>query len=71
MRDVSYIVALFGISFLVVAVVARWRIFRKPDEEPPTEKDSRRANSAAIVIAIAFLLSLAAAIIAILGWFQR
>ena len=71
MRDFSYLVALFGILFLAVAGVAWWRIVRKPDAKPPTEKDTRRANSAAMVIVIAFLLSAVAAVVAIVGWFQR
>ena len=71
MRDVSYIVALFGILFLVVAGVGYWRIARKPDENPPTKKDSKRASSAATLIVIAFLLSATAAIFAVIGWFQR
>jgi len=71
MRDASYFIALFGVLFLAVAAVGWWRIVRKPDEKPPTESDSRRTNSAGMVIAIAFLLSATAAVFAIVGWFQR
>jgi len=71
MRDISYVVALFGVLFLSVATVGWWRTVRKPDEKPPTESDSKRPNSAARVIAIAFFLSAAAAVFAIVGWFQR
>jgi hypothetical protein len=69
MRDVSYLVALFGILFLLVAGVAYWRIGRKPDEKPPSKKDSKRASSAAMFIVIAFLLSAAAAVVALFGLF--
>lgn len=71
MRDASYIVALFGILFLVVAAFGWWRIVLKPDHVPPTENGSKRANSAAMVIVMAFLLSAAAATVAIVGWLQR
>ncbi|HXH53288.1 MAG TPA: hypothetical protein VNH53_07660 [Sphingomicrobium sp.] len=71
MRDVSYVVAIFGALFLVIAAVALWRIARKPDERPPTAKDNRRSSSAALVVVVAFLLSAIAAIVAILGWFQK
>ena len=71
MRNVSYLVALIGGLFLVAAAVAGWRILRKPDEEPPTEKNKRRANFAGILIGVALLLSAVAAIVAVLGWFKR
>lgn len=69
MRDASYIVALLGVIFLVVAGLAWWRIVRSPAETPPTAKDSKRASFAAMVIVIAFLLSAVAAAIALLGIF--
>lgn len=69
MRDASYIVALLGVIFLVVAGVAWLRIVRSPAETPPTAKDSKRASFAAMVIVIAFLLSAVAAAIAFLGIF--
>ena len=69
MRDASYIVAVFGVIFLVVAGVAWWRIVRSPAEIPPTAKDSKRASFAAMVIVIAFLLSAVAAVLALLGVF--
>lgn len=71
MRDASYVVAAFAVLFLGVAVVGWWRIVRKPDAVPPTEANVRRSNSAAIFIAIALLLGAAAAVVAIIGWFQR
>lgn len=70
MRDASYIVALFGVMFLVVAGVAWWRIVRSPAEAPPTQKDLKRASSAAMVIVVAFLLCALAAAFALLGIFQ-
>lgn len=69
MRDASYIVALFGVIFLVVAGIAWWRIARSPAGIPPTVKDSKRASFAAMVIVVAFLLSALAAAIALLGIF--
>lgn len=69
MRDASYIVALFGVLFLIVAAVAGFRILRKPDQTPPTEQDAKRASSAAMVIVIAFLLSAVAAAFALFGLF--
>jgi uncharacterized membrane protein len=71
MRDTSYIVAVIGALFLVVAGVAWWRIIRTPHEEPPTEKNIERGKSAALVIVTAFLLSAAAAVVGVVGWFQR
>jgi hypothetical protein len=71
MRDTSYIVGIIGALFLTVAALAWWRIARKPDQEPPTEKNIERGNSAAVVIVVAFLLSASAAAVAIIGWFQR
>lgn len=69
MRDASYIVALVGVLFLAAAAVAGLRILRKPDQKPPTEKDSRRTSSAATIIVIAFLLCAVAAGLALLGLF--
>jgi hypothetical protein len=69
MRDASHIVALAGVLFLVVAALAWWRIYLKPAEKPPTERDSRRANLAAMFIVIAFALSVIAAAFAVFGWF--
>lgn len=69
MRDASYILALFGLLFLAVAAVAWLRIYRKPDQEPPTKQDDRRSGSAAMFIVVAFLLSAAAALFAVVGSF--
>ncbi|HUG46720.1 MAG TPA: hypothetical protein VMK31_09470 [Sphingomicrobium sp.] len=69
MRDVSYVVALFGVLFLIAAAFAWWRIYQKPAEKPPTAKDSKRADSAAMFIIVAFLLTALAAILAVLRWF--
>lgn len=71
MRDASYVVALFAVLFLLVGAVAWRRIVRKPDANPPTEKNKERSNSAAMVIVVGFLLSAVAAFVALFGWFQR
>ncbi len=71
MRDVSHVVAIIGALFLAVAGFAWWRIVQEPNQEPPTEKNIKRGNSAAMVIVVAFLLSALAAVVAIVGWFQR
>jgi hypothetical protein len=70
LRDTSYIVAIIGTVFLAVAGVAWWRIARKPDEEPPTEKNIKRGGSAAMIVVLAFLLSAVAAAFALFGWLQ-
>lgn len=69
MRDASYIVALVGILFLAIAAIAGLRILRKPDQEPPTRSDTKRAGRAAMFIITAFVLSAVAACIALLGLF--
>jgi len=71
MRDVSYLIALFGAVFLFAATVAWWRIARKPDADPPSKKDDKRSNLAAIIVVGALLLSALAAVVAVLGWLQR
>lgn len=71
MREVSYVVALFGVLFLALAVAAWWRILHKPDQEPPTEKNARRSDSAAMIVVIAFGLCAVAALVAIAGMFLR
>ena len=71
MRDTSDIVGIIGALFLAVAALAWRRIARKPDRAPPTEKNIKRGNSAAMVIVVAFLLSALAAVLAVIGWFQR
>jgi uncharacterized membrane protein YidH (DUF202 family) len=70
MDDLSHFLALFGVLFLAVAVLAWWRILRKPDADPPTKKNNQRSESAAMVIVIAFLLSAVGAVVAIIGWIQ-
>ena len=71
MRDVSVFLAVFAVLFLIVAALAWFRIIRKPDQSPPTKENTKRSDSAAMVIVIAFLLSAVAAVVALLGWFQR
>lgn len=71
MRDTSFVLSLFAVLFLVVATVAWFRIIRRPDREPPTAKNLKRGASAAMLIIVAFLLSLVAAGVAIVGWIQR
>lgn len=71
MRDLSYVLALFGILVLAGAIIAWWRIHRTPDEQPPSEANRKRSNSAAKIILLAVLLSGLAAAAAVFGWFQR
>jgi len=71
MGNISYFVAFFGVLFLLVALLAWSRILRKPDSIPPTKKNDRRAESAAMVIVIAFVLSAIAAIFGVIGFIQR
>jgi hypothetical protein len=71
MRNISYLIAISGILFLVVAAVAWRRIVREPAEEPPTKKDNKRSNIAARLVLVALVLSAVAAVVAVLGWFQR
>ena len=71
MGSISYFVAFFGVLLLLVAMLAWSRILRKPDSIPPTKKNDRGAESAAMVIVIAFLLCAAAAIIGVIGFIQR
>ena len=71
MGSISYFVAFFGALFLLVAVIAWSRILRKPDANPPTKKNDRRSESAAMVIVIAFVLSAIAAVVGVIGFVQR
>jgi uncharacterized membrane protein YfcA len=71
MGSISYFLALFGVLFLIVALLAWSRILRKPDASPPTRENDRRAESAAMVIVIAFLLSAVAAVVGVIGFIQR
>ena len=71
MGDLSYLLALFGVLFLLVAVLAWWRVLRNPDARPPTKKNVRRSESAAMVIVIAFLLCAVAAVAGVIGFFKR
>jgi uncharacterized membrane protein YfcA len=71
MTNVSYVLALFGFLFLVVAGVAWRRIVRKPDQDRPSLKDEKRTSSAAMMMVIAFVLSAAGALVGIVGWIER
>ena len=70
MRDTSFILSLFAGVLLIVAAVAWFRIIRKPDRVPPTQKNVKRGNRAAIAIVLAFGVSAVAALVAIIGWIQ-
>ena len=70
MRNISYIFALFAVLFLAMSGVAWWKIVRVPDEIPPSPGNIRRSSSASMIILIAFGLSAAAALIAVIGWIQ-
>ncbi len=71
MGSISYFVAFFGALFLLVAVLAWSRFLRKPAANPPTKKNDRRSESAAMVIVIAFVLSAIAAVVGVIGFVQR
>jgi hypothetical protein len=70
MRDTSFLIAVFAVLVLGVAALAWFRIIRKPDQDPPTKKDDRRAGSAAMLIVVAFGLSAVAAFLAVVGWIR-
>lgn len=71
MRDTSFVLSLIAGLFLTVAAVAWFRIIRKPDRVPPTEKNLKRGNMAAMIIVVAFAFSVVAALVAVVGWIQR
>jgi|KBSMisStandDraft_5_1062788.scaffolds.fasta_scaffold140391_2 uncharacterized membrane protein len=71
MHNASYIIALLGALLLAFAGVARWRIARKPDQVPPTTKDNKRSNLAAMVIFAAAIISVIAAIVALFARMLR
>lgn len=71
MQEVSYIVALIGTLALLGSGAAWWNVLRRPQLQPVVgrlEQETRRANSAAIALVVAFGLSLVAAILAIFAW---
>ena len=71
MRETSFVLSLFAGLFLVAAGIAWFKIIRKPDRVPPTRKNLRRGDRAAMIIVIAFGFSVVAAVVAIVGWIQR
>ena len=73
MRDASFIVAVFGALFLLCAAGVWWKVVGKPGDWIPDRAgiDSPRAKSAAMAVVIAFGLSSAAAVLAVIGWVIR
>ena len=74
MREISYVVAFVAGLFLIAAAVSWWKVVREPEQEPVEGRigiDSRRVKSAARTTSIAFALSGAAALLAVLGWLVR
>jgi hypothetical protein len=67
LRDISYLLSIPAALLFILALVAWFRILRKPDHVPPTRKDVKRGGSAAMVVWAALALSLAAAVVAAVG----
>jgi hypothetical protein len=64
LRDISYWLSLPAAVLLILALVAWFRILRKPDHRPPSRKEVRRGGRAAMVIWAALALRVAAALVA-------
>ena len=73
MREISYVVALFGGLFLLAAGAAWWRVYSSAREARAREAgiDTRLFGSAAMLTAMAFGLTGIAAILAVAGWFTQ
>ena len=73
MRELIYIVELFGALFLLAASAAWWKVVSETEEESAVGRPghSQRVKSAARATAIAFALSGVAAIVAVVDWFIR
>lgn len=74
MRELSYVIAFFGAVVLLAAAAAWWKVVSETEEEPTAGRvgvHSQRVKAAARVTAIAFALSGAAAIVAVVDWFIR
>lgn len=73
-RELSYIVAILGGMFLLAAANAWRKIYRKPKGDLTDAMDtpaSARLKSAGLLTAIALGLSGLAAILGIVGWWNR
>ncbi len=74
MRVLSSLVAFCGALFLIAAAAAWWKVVNEPEQEPMEGRvgvDSKRVKAAARMTAVAFVLSGAAAILAVLDWALR
>ena len=70
MQLTVYIIACLGALFLISSAVAWWRIYRDPRDDLLVEgSQSARVEPAARLTAIALLLSVIAAIGAMMEWF--
>jgi hypothetical protein len=70
MRNISYLLSLPAALLFILALVAWFRILRKPDHRPPSRKEVRRGGRAAMVIWAALAVSVAAALVAAVAWIQ-
>lgn len=74
MREISYVLAFSAAVLMLAAAAAWWRVVQEPEQEPTEGRvgiDSRRVKAAAKATSIAFLLSGAAALLAVIDWFVR
>ena len=74
MREISYVIAFFSAVSLLAAAAAWWKVVSETEEEPTAGRvgiHSQRVKSAAKLTAIAFGLSGAAALVAVVGFFVR
>jgi hypothetical protein len=71
LREISYWLSLPAAVLLIVALVAWFRILRKPDHRPPSRNEVRRGGRAAMVIWTALALSVAATLVAGIARIER
>jgi len=71
LREISYWLSLPAAVLLIVALVAWFRILRKPDHRPASRNEVRRGGRAAMVIWTALALSVAATLVAGIARIER
>jgi hypothetical protein len=73
MREISYVVALLGGLILIAAAAVWWRVYTEASEAKARASgiDTRLFGSAAMLTSLAFAVTGAAAILAVIGWFIR
>ena len=73
MREISYIVGLFGGLILIAAAAVWWRVYTEAREAKARASgtDTRLFSSAAMLTSLAFAVTGAAAILAVISWFNR